>query len=78
MVGINPVDNKESGIEEFMAKRGITYPILLAEEALADKYRVHGYPTMFLLDKSGKIVFILAGYGPDMEKKLEKMIRKFL
>ncbi|HLF63153.1 MAG TPA: redoxin domain-containing protein [Saprospiraceae bacterium] len=78
VVGINPVDGKESGIEEFMTKRGVTYPILLAGEDLADKYRVAGYPTMFLLDKAGKIIFIQSGYGPDMEKKLEKMIRKIL
>jgi len=77
VVGIDPYDAKED-IATFLAKRGITYTVLLGGKNAAKDYRVSGYPTMYLLDKEGKILFVQEGYGKTIEKALEEIILKNL
>ena len=51
--------------------------MLDGKEAAKD-YRVSGYPTMFLIDKTGKIIFVQVGYGENVEASLDEMIRNNL
>ncbi len=78
VIGINPYDKKEDNIAAFLAKRGINYTVLLGAEKVADDYRVSGYPTLFLIDKNGMIIFIQEGYGKNTEQVLEEIILKNL
>jgi thioredoxin-related protein len=78
VIGINPYDKKEDGIGDFMDKRGVNYTVLLEGKEVAKAYRVSGYPTMFLIDKEGNIVFIQQGYGKSVDKQLKKVIKKHL
>lgn len=78
VIGIDPNDTKQDGIAEFLAKRGVTYTVLLGGEKTAEHYRVYGYPTLFLISKTGKIIFTAIGYGPDTEARLEELIKKNL
>ena len=72
MIGIDPIDDPEKDeMADFLAKRGITYTILFAERELSDTYRIAGYPTLFLLDREGKIVEKHVGFGKGMEEELE-------
>ena len=56
---------------DFLAKRDITYTILFAERELSSIYRVSGYPTLYFLDREGKIAKMHIGFGKDMEEELE-------
>ena len=77
MIGIDPIDNpEEDEMANFLAKRGITYTILFAERELSETYRISGYPTLFLLDKEGKIVEKHVGFGKGMEEELEAALVK--
>ena len=78
VIGIDPYDSKENGLEEFLAKRNVSYTVLLGGKDAALEYRVSAYPTMFLIDRSGKIIFIQVGYGDETEKTLEDLIIKNL
>lgn len=78
IVGIDPNDKKEDGIADFLSRRGVTYTVLLDGAETAKRYRVQGYPTMFLVSRTGKIIFTDAGYGPGTEKMLEELIQKNL
>jgi thiol-disulfide isomerase/thioredoxin len=68
IIGIDPYDKKEDGIEKFLSKRGVNYTVLLKGKDVAKDYHVSGYPTVYLIDKNGKILFSMAGYssGEDM------------
>jgi thiol-disulfide isomerase/thioredoxin len=77
LIGIDPYDKKED-LEVFLAKRGVTYTILLDGLETAKKYRVSVYPTIYLIDKNGKIISNLLGYGKDTEKELEEIIKTHL
>jgi thiol-disulfide isomerase/thioredoxin len=75
IIGIDPYDTKEKDdIDNFLAKRGVTYTVLLGGKDVAKEYHVSGYPTIYLIDKEGKIIFTQVGYGEDTEDKIEKII----
>ena len=79
VIGIDPYDTKEKDdIDNFLAKRSITYTILLGGKDVAKEYHVSGYPTMYLIDKNGKIILSQVGYGEGVEEELEKIIKENL
>ena len=79
IVGIDPYDTKEEDdIDNFLAKRGVTYTILLGGKDVAKEYHVSGYPTIYLIDKNGKTIYSQVGYGEASEDKLEEIIKENL
>jgi thiol-disulfide isomerase/thioredoxin len=79
VIGIDPYDTKEKDdIANFLAKRGVTYTVLLGGKDVAKEYHVSGYPTMYLIDKNGKIILSQVGYGEGVEEELEKIIKENL
>lgn len=78
IIGLDPFDTKENDIETFLTKRGVTYTVLLGAKEVAKDYRVSGYPTMYLIDKTGKILFSQVGFSSETEKDLEEIILKNL
>jgi peroxiredoxin len=79
VIGIDPYDTKEKDdIDNFLAKRGVTYTVLLGGKDVAKEYHVSEYPTMYLIDKNGKIILSQVGYGEGVEEELEKIIKENL
>jgi len=78
IIGVDPYDKIEDSIAPFLAKRGVTYLVLLEGKKVAIDYHVSAYPTMYLIDRNGKILFSQMGYGEETEKKLEKIILEHL
>lgn len=79
MIGIDPIDDpEEDEMADFLAKRGVTYTILFSERDLSDIYRVSGYPTLFFLDREGKITKMHIGFRKGMEEELEADLVKLL
>ena len=78
VIGIDPFDTKEDDMGTFLSKRGITYTVLMDGKDVASSYHVSGYPTMYLVDKTGKIIFVQEGYGKDVDKTLDEIIEKNL
>ncbi len=79
VIGINPYDTKkEDEIDTFLQKRGITYTIVLGAKQVAKDYHISGYPTIYLIDKKGKVLYTHIGYGKNMKKTLEEVIKAYL
>ena len=79
MIGIDPIDDPvKDEMADFLAKRDITYTILFAERELSSTYRIAGYPTLFFLDREGKIAKMHVGFGKGMEEELEADLVKLL
>lgn len=75
VIGIDPYDTKEKDdIDNFLAKRGVTYTVLLGGKEVAKEYHVSGYPSIYLIDKNGKIIFTQVGYREGTEVEIEKII----
>ena len=57
IVGISMEDTDEKTVSDFAHKMGVNYPILIGTEKVADLYGgIDGMPTLYFVDRSGKIV----------------------
>lgn len=46
-----------------MADLGITYKLARGAETIADKYRVPGWPTFYVINRAGEIVWGSVGFS---------------
>ena len=76
VIGIDPLDQNESDLANFLSKRGVSYTVLLGNENLARSYKVKNYPTIYILDKNNKIIFADYGYRKNLENIVEEIILK--
>lgn len=70
--------NGTAGVAPFIEKNGYTFPILLAPDELAGQYGVRGIPTMFVIDKEGKIAHRHVGYNPQIAQILKAQTDELL
>ena len=62
-------DTKEA--ENFATSQKLNFPVLLdPAENVAKAYEVEGIPTMFVIDKDGRILFGHSGYSATMQYQL--------
>jgi thiol-disulfide isomerase/thioredoxin len=78
IVGIS-VDDEKTGIVEFAKETGATFPIGWDEgHSIAERWKVKNMPTTFIVDGSGSVRFIHAGYHDGetaiMEKELASLV----
>jgi thiol-disulfide isomerase/thioredoxin len=78
VIGIDPYDKKDDEILSLLSKIGVTYTVCLGGKNVEKDYHVKSYPTIFLIDKKGKIIFVQEGCESDIEAKLERTIKKNL
>lgn len=54
---------------------GINFPVYFGTEQTKKDYRVTGVPEYVIIDQSGKIAFITAGFSDEIEKKLDELLK---
>lgn len=57
LLGINSYDSTEK-IDEFYKKYGLKYQVLTNGDLVAKDYGVYAFPTIIIIDKSGKIIYV--------------------
>lgn len=62
VIGIHSEQGSET-CEEFVAKNGISFPIAIDTGKTAERFAIDSWPSMFLIDKAGKVV---SGYSTDL------------
>lgn len=67
-----------AGVGSFIEKSGYKFPILFGTNELAESYGVRGIPTMFVIDKAGKIAHRHVGYNPQIQQILQAQIDELL
>ena len=79
MLGIDPIDNPvKDEMADFLAKRDITYTTLYSDRELPKTYHVVAYPTLFFIDRDGKIAKLQRGYHQSLETAIEDQLQKML
>lgn len=79
VVGIDPYDDPEKDeMADFLSKRGVTYTVLFSGRDLPEAYHVYEYPTLFFVNRKGKIMKVQYGFSKDMESPIEKQLLKLL
>jgi len=65
------IDEQKADAEKYAGAEKLPFPVLFDPQSkTADAYSVEGIPTMFVIDKSGKIVHAHAGLEPAMPIQL--------
>jgi len=70
--------NERADPAKYMKEKGYTYGLLLKGEQVAQAYRVKAIPIFYVIGPDGRILFRQAGFDPDDEEKLVKVIEKGL
>jgi len=79
-VGIN-IDGprNQSKVKPFAKSLGIKYPIILdPDQELVDYFNITAFPTLIVLNKKGKEVFIHEGFNPGDEQIISEELDKLL
>jgi thiol-disulfide isomerase/thioredoxin len=71
------LDN-QAALESFSQKFGIPYPILLGTQEVQSAYGVRAIPTVFILDRLGRVAARFQGYREGMETQFDEEIRGLL
>ncbi len=76
--GLNSVDNQPrsmANLKRFLKKREVSYDIILTRPEVDMQYKINGYPSMYVIDKEGKIAWVEIGFE---QEKFEKMKEKVI
>ena len=78
VVGVS-VDQELAAVAPFVREQGITYPVLLGGESdVSEVYQVRGIPTVYLLDKEGRVVRHWVGFDPGYANEWRRAVEKLL
>ncbi len=78
VIGISCQEPPNADPVKFMRDNSINYRTLLKGDDVASKFGVDGFPTLFVINKEGKIVHTLVGYQDDMQQVLSNIIKNNL
>lgn len=72
VIGVHSQDQSEK-LDEFLTEKKVPFPVLIDSGKTAAQYPIGGWPTYFLLDKAGNVV-----YGPSNDPPSEAEVEKQL
>ena len=75
--GLNSVDNQPHSLENldnFLAKRELSYDVILTDPSVDRMYKISGYPTMYIVDKEGNISMVEVGFDEEKFKILTEKV----
>ena len=64
--------------QEFLNRRGSTYPTIVRGDSLAAMFKVTSYPTTYVIAPDGNIVHVKEGYSSNVEDQLHSIIDSLL
>ena len=67
---------------KFIAEKGLTFTMLENgegdDEIVSSVYKVRAYPSSFLIDRDGRVMYFHLGFEPGDEEHLEEQIQSLL
>jgi len=79
VIGISARERNPNAAANYFKKKGYTYVHIPNGDKIADLFKVKVYPTVYIIDKNGKIVEAIAGYVNSYDKpRLKKILRNTL
>ena len=81
VLGLNPFDNKEENkkkLPDFIELNKMTYPCIFIDNHVLESYNVKAFPTFYIIDKQGKIVYAEVGFSEENEENLELLLEELM
>ena len=76
VLGMN-TDSEEKDAKFVVDEMKLNYPVLKAE-GLPEKYHVRGFPTLIIVDQTGKVADVHVGYSPTLREDVAKAVKRLL
>jgi len=79
--GLNSVDNQPHSLDNldaFLAKRDLSYNVVLTSPSVDNMFKISGYPTMYIIDKQGKVSYIELGFDEESFEVLKHKVKELL
>ena len=79
--GVNSHNNNTDNIKKlphFLEYNDMSYPILLVNDSVANNFKVKVWPTFYIIDQNGKVIYKSVGYSEDLSKELINVIDPLL
>jgi thiol-disulfide isomerase/thioredoxin len=74
VIGVHSADQSEK-LKEFLKVKKVSFPVMIDRGETAKRYVIDTWPTYFLIDKTGKVVWGFAG-EPPTTTKIEELLSK--
>jgi peroxiredoxin len=72
-------DDEEQGIDRFAEETAVRFPLAWdSDKAVAQRYQITGMPTLFIIDQSGLVRFVHAGFRPGDQHQISAAIDSLL
>jgi len=74
---INSIDNNEKGkkrLPGFITKNSVNYPVILTTRRTDSLYNAKIYPTLYVIDKKGKIIYSHLGFSEALGSALKTIL----
>ena len=81
VIALNPIDSKKDNEEmrSFVQQAGLSYYVSqIPRNSIEEMYLVRYFPTIFIVDKKGRVCFSHQGYNTLFIEKISKIIEKEL
>lgn len=78
ILGVSSFENADSDPAGFMEDKGFTYPLLLNGEDITDDYTVTGFPTVYVIDRDGTVLYVEDGFYEGMAGVIGGVVRQAL
>ncbi len=79
--GLNSVDNHPRSLgylKTFLGNRKISYQIVLTKSTVDFRYKINDYPTMYIIDKEGKIAYADNGFNQEKLSRLKAKVKQLI
>jgi len=73
IIGMNPI-TRERKINRYIKKGKYSDIVTICSKKIKNQYQVKSYPTIYVIDKQGKIALATAGYYDDLKIKIEECV----
>jgi len=78
VLGMNGIDRNREALSAYKKKHAINYPLLMADEYTEKRYTIRVYPTIYLIDRHGRLQYIHHGPPGDSINTIENKIRELI
>ena len=78
VVGVGLDQGGASVIAPFVEQNEVTYPILIGDQSISQRYNVSGIPMTLMIDRDGRVASKDVGFAPTMEGQMRARVEELL
>jgi peroxiredoxin len=78
IIGLDTDDTSEKKLKQFIADKGVNYPVATAPEAMQLQYAVRALPQLLVIAKNGRIAGQFTGFNREIAADIDRLVATLL